>query len=118
MESRARSVLAHDPCIRVAYFFDFVSGKLSELRIPPHYRRIFSQHTLSYLHQRMLDVTWMLVVSQVGGKLFIGQLSAEPGIPPEKKRHEHDQPAGHKKKNTVAGGHPGTGFPGLAGYGK
>src|SRR5205807_9983669 len=53
----------------------------------------------------MLDVAWMLFISEVFGDLFIGELASKPGVPPEQERHEDDQPGGDEKERAIPRGH-------------
>jgi len=52
----------------------------------------------------------MLLVLQILGQLFVGELAAEPGVPPEQERHQHDQPRGQEEKQPVTRGHARTGL--------
>jgi hypothetical protein len=62
-------------------------------------------HALTELHERMLDVTWVLFILQVCARLFVGQLASKPGVPPEEERHKYDQPGGNEKEGAIARGH-------------
>ena len=62
-------------------------------------------HAFTDLNQGMLNVASMFVVAQVCSDLLVGKLPPEPGIPPEQKRHQHDQPRGQKKQQTLTRGH-------------
>src|SRR5580704_3282067 len=57
------------------------------------------------LHQRLLNVPRLLAVVQILVQLLIGEMPPEPGIPPEQKRHEYDQPAGGEKQNFLCARH-------------
>ncbi len=63
----------------------------------------------------MLDVPRLLVIVQILGHLLIREMTSEPRIPPEKKRHEHDQPSGGKEKNFLSARHAALGTPGDSG---
>ena len=49
----------------------------------------------------MLNVPWLLIVMQVFGQLLVGEVAAEPCVPPEEKGHQDDQPPGGKKQNLL-----------------
>jgi hypothetical protein len=48
-------------------------------------------HSLANLYQGMLDV-WGFLSSASTRSVAVRELAAEPGIPPEQKRHQNDQP--------------------------
>jgi len=54
-------------------------------------------HAFAELHERMLDVTWMLVIVQILADLFVRELAAKPRAPPKQEGHQHDQPCGEEK---------------------
>src|SRR4029077_12850248 len=49
-------------------------------------------------------------VMKVCGELLVGELAAEPGVPPEEERHQADQPGGEEKEKFLGAGHAGLGF--------
>ena len=57
------------------------------------------------LDERMLDVAGVLFVGQVFGDLFIGELAAEPSVPPEEEGHEDDEPGSEEEEGAIARGH-------------
>src|SRR5207237_1842601 len=67
-------------------------------------------HALADLYQCVLDVPRMLLVAQVLVELLVGELTSEPGVPPEEEGHEHDEPGGYEKENAIARGHAAAGF--------
>src|SRR5260370_8048048 len=50
-------------------------------------------------------MTRMLFILQVFTDLFVGELAAEPGVPPEQKRQEDDQPSSYEKERSIPRGH-------------
>ena len=102
----AAYILTHDPGVGIADFFDRVSREAHQVRIPAGDAGVVTRHALADLHQRVLDVTRLLIVLKIFGQLLVRKLPPKPGVPPEQKRHEHDQPAGGKKQQPVASGHP------------
>ena len=105
----AGGVLAHDPGIGVADFLNRVRGQADDVWIPTRDTGVVTRYSLADLHQGMLDVTRFSIVLQVLDQLFVGKLPAEPGIPPEQKRHQDDQPGGKKEQEAVTRGHAGLG---------
>jgi hypothetical protein len=49
----------------------------------------------------VLDVARLLVVVEVLSELLVGEMAAKPGIPPEQKRHEDDEPSGDEEENLL-----------------
>jgi len=62
-------------------------------------------HALAELNEGVLDVARMLFVLKVLSDLFVGEPAAKPGVPPEKERHQHDQPSGNENERAIARGH-------------
>ena len=108
------SILSHHPGLGVANFFHRIRSQAYHIGIPARYTRIVLRHPRADLHQRVLDVTRLLIVMQILADLFIRELSSEPGVPPEQERHEHDQPGGNEKQDALSGRHAAAGF-GIAG---
>ena len=102
----AAYILTHDPGVGITHFFDRVSREAHQVRIPAGDTGVVTGHALADLHQRVLDVTGLLIVLKIFGQLLVRKLPPKPGVPPEQKRHEHDQPAGGEKQQPVASGHP------------
>src|SRR6202011_1758089 len=84
---------------------DRVGRQANHIWIPVRGTRVTACHALTDLHQGMLDVTRLLFILQVLGELLVRKLTPEPGVPPEQKWHENDQPARGEKKQSVASGH-------------
>src|SRR6266850_7838511 len=80
-------------------------GETNQFGVPARRNWIAAPHALTQLHQRMLDVARMLFVVEEFGDLFIGELAAEPSVPPEQKGHEDDQPGREENEETAARGH-------------
>jgi hypothetical protein len=83
-------------------------GQTNQVWVPASRGCIVPRHAFSHLDQGMLNVPGVPIVSEVLGDLPIGKRAAEPGVPPEQERHEHDQPAGDKENDAVARRHPGS----------
>ena len=98
MEARAGSVLAHDPGVGVADFFHRMRCEADEIGIPLPGCGVGARHAVSELHERVLDVAWFLFVVKIFGELLIGEMATEPRVPPEKERHEDDEPAGGEEQ--------------------
>src|SRR5213595_3657912 len=64
------------------------------------------RHAFADLHQRVLNMARLLRVLEILTDLLVRELPSEPGVPPEQKGHEHDQPRGHEEQDAIAGGHP------------
>ena len=105
MKACAGCVLAHCPCVGVADFFDGIRRQANNFRVQACDTRIVLGQALADLHQRVLDVARLLVIAKILVQLLIRELASEPGIPPEKKRHQHDQPCSEEKQKTIARGH-------------
>ncbi len=105
VEGGAGSVLAHDPGISVANFFDRVGGKTDHFWVPEAHARVVASHALTELNERVLDAAWVLFILEVFGDLFVGELASEPSVPPEEERHQDDQPGGNEKEGAIARGH-------------
>src|SRR5215469_18438652 len=98
MEAGAGSVLAHDPGVGVADLFNRMRGEADEIGIPLAGCGVGARHPVAELHERVLDVAWFFFVVKIFGELPIGEMAPEPGIPPEKERHEDDEPAGGEEQ--------------------
>src|SRR5713101_2840578 len=70
VEGGAGSVLAHDPGISVANFFDRVGGKTDHFWVPEAHARVVASHALTELNEGVLDAAWVLFILEVFGDLF------------------------------------------------
>jgi len=102
MKAGAIGVLSHDPGVSIANFFDWRSSQSDNLRIPTRGVCIAALHAFAKLHKGVLYVAGVLLIVEVFAELLVRELAAEPGIPPEEKRHEHDEPGDEEKKKTIA----------------
>ena len=98
-------VLPHDPGVGVADFFDRMGSQAHHFRIPAHRGGIVVAHALTELDEGMLDMTRVLFVLKIFSDLFVGKPAAEPGVPPEEERHEHNEPGGDEKEGAIARRH-------------
>ena len=105
VEGGLSGVLAHDPGVCVANFFDGMSGEADQIWIQRNNAGIVMGHVFPELHERVLNVAGVLFIGQVFGDLFVGEMAAEPGVPPEEEGHEDDEPGGEEEEGAVAGGH-------------
>ena len=105
MEGCGRGVLAHDPGVRVANFFDGIRGQVQKLRIPARCAGVLAGHAFTELDEGVLDVAGVLGIVQIFGDLRVGEMAAEPGAPPKQEGHEDNQPGGEEEKQSVARGH-------------
>jgi hypothetical protein len=99
------SVLAHDPGVSVADFFDGMRGEADQFRIPPRHLLVAAAHALTELNESVLDVARALFILQVLRDLFVRKTAPKPGVPPEEEGHQDDQPGGDKKERAVARRH-------------
>ena len=105
MKTCAGCVLAHHPCVSVADFFNGIRRQANNFRVQTRGTRIVLGQALTNLHQRVLDVARLLVIAEIVIQLLVREWASEPGIPPEKEWHQHDQPRGKKKQKAIARGH-------------
>src|SRR5206468_2024583 len=80
VKARRGSVLAHDPGVGVANFFDGMRSEADQLRVPACRSGVVVAHALAKLDEGMLDVARMLFVLQVFGDLFVRKPAAKPGV--------------------------------------
>src|SRR5882672_1029727 len=105
MKAGAAGVLPHNPSVGVANFFDRRSSQGDNLGIPARGICVTALHAFAELHERVLDVAWVLLIVEVFAELFVRELTAEPRIPPKEAGHEYDEPSHQEKKKTSARGH-------------
>ncbi len=103
MKARARGVLSHDPGVGVAHFIHGIGRQANQFRIKARDRRVVFCHALANLHQRVLDVPRMLIILQILGNFGVRERPSKPGVPPEKKRHEHDEPGNEEEQQPLLG---------------
>src|SRR5215469_14651916 len=101
MKARAGGILSHDPGVGIANLLDGMGGETDEVGIPAPGVSVGVRHAVAELDERVLDVTRLLLVVQIFGKLRIREVASKPGIPPEEKGHEDDQPSGREEKNLL-----------------
>src|SRR5208282_429611 len=63
----ADDILAHDPGVGVADFFDGIGGQANDLGIPLDHAWVVSSHAFADLYQGVLNVSGMLLVLQILG---------------------------------------------------
>src|SRR5215470_11429371 len=102
MKRMARSVLAHDPSVRVAHLFDGMGGEPNDVGIPSLRGYVLPCYTVAELHQCVLDMSRMLFIVQVFADSLLGKRAAKPSAPPKQERHQHDEPGREEKKYAIA----------------
>src|ERR1700756_4357912 len=110
MKSGAGWVLSHDPGVGVADFFDGIGGYSDKVGIPLLRGGVVVRHAIAQLDEGVLDVARLLLVVQVFGELLVGEMAAEPCIPPEQEWHEHDEPSGGEEKYLLGARHAALGL--------
>src|SRR6266702_5116644 len=99
------SILAHNPGIGIARFLGGIRRQPDHFWIPARRAGVVASHALAELDEGMLDSARMLFVPEVFADLFVGELAAKPGVPPEQEGHEDDQPGGNEKERAIPRGH-------------
>src|SRR5437016_4478284 len=83
MKTLAARILAEHPRIGVTDFFDRVSRQADQVGVPLLRRCIVMRYSFTHLYESLLDVAWVAVVLKIFGDLLVGEMTSEPGVPPE-----------------------------------
>src|SRR5437879_10701435 len=84
-------VLAHHPRRRFPNLTKRTLSQSDDLRIELLYRRITSLDSFFDSRQGVLDVSRILLVSEISSDVFVGKFSAKPSAVPSEKGHDDEQ---------------------------
>src|SRR5690349_10463970 len=118
MKTLAARILAEHPRIGVTDFFDRVGRQADQVGVPLLRRCIVMRYSFTHLYESLLDVAWVAVVLKIFGDLLVGEMTSEPGVPPEQEWHQGDQPGRQEEEQALARGHAAVGgcFGGRVGF--